>query len=174
MFILSAPDCFALGENDLFIFKGKADFHDIVRPAAFFPESLPLDDLLIRFRSSNIQLAVIFDEYGSTAGVITLEDLIEEVVGEIQDEFDEESIPIEEISEHLLRVRGDVILDELRQLYDLELFHPSAVTIGGLVMAELGRIAEPMDVVYFEGIKIEVEKVDGMAVEDVFITLPEN
>jgi CBS domain containing-hemolysin-like protein len=99
------------------------NYHEIVRPANFVPEKLPLDELLIRFRRGNFQIATIFDEYGGTSGIITLEDLIEEVVGEIQDEFDVERPPIEELSPNLLRVRGDVILDELRQLYRLDWRH---------------------------------------------------
>ncbi|MCJ7623086.1 MAG: hypothetical protein MUO76_06260 [Anaerolineaceae bacterium] len=96
------------------------------------------------------------------------------MVGEIQNEFDEERLPIEELSPHLLRVRGDVILDELHQLYHLDWHHEGAVTIGGLVMAELGRIPRPKDVVQYQEAKIEVAKVSGKAVEDVFIYLPEN
>lgn len=150
------------------------NYYELVRPANFVPEKLPLDELLIRFRSGNFQIATIFDEYGGTSGIVTLEDLIEEVVGEIQDEFDEERPPIEELSPHLLRVRGDVILDELRQLYHLDWHHGGAVTIGGLVMAELGRIPKPKDVVQYQGVKIEVVNVAGLAVEDVFIFLPES
>jgi CBS domain containing-hemolysin-like protein len=150
------------------------NYHKLVRPAFFIPETLPLDELLVRFRGGNSHIAILFDEYGGTSGIITLEDLIEEVVGEIQDEFDEETIPIEELSPHLLRVRGDVILDELRQLYHLDWQYEEAVTIGGLVMTELGRIPKPMDVVRYQGVKIEVAKIDGWAVEEVFIFLPES
>ena len=101
-----------------------------------------------------------------------MEDLVEEVVGEIQDEFDQEIEPIEEIEPGLLRVRGDLILDELNQLYDLEMEHPDADTVGGLLMAQLGRILRPKDRVEFDELAFEVERVDGMAVQTVLVHLP--
>ncbi|MFC1936220.1 hemolysin family protein, partial [Chloroflexota bacterium] len=149
------------------------NLRELARPPIYVPETLPLDDLLIRFRTEHHQIAIVFDEFGGTSGIITLEDLIEEVVGEIQDEFDQETQPIEEVSPSVLRVRGDVILDELQQLYKLDLYYEEANTIGGLVMAELGRIPLPKDCIIFNGIKIEVTSVEKLAVEYVLIYLPE-
>jgi CBS domain containing-hemolysin-like protein len=145
---------------------------DLVRPAIFVPETLLLDDLLIRFRTEHHQIAIVFDEFGGTSGIITLEDLIEEVVGEIQDEFDEETLPIEEISPGLLKIRGDVILHELHQLYNLDIEHNEANTIGGLVMAQLGQIPKPKDIINYQNIQIEVISVEGLAVKQVLLKLP--
>ena len=89
--------------------------------------------------------------------------VIEQVVGEIQDEFDQELPPIEIVTAGLIRVRGDLLVEELNQLYDLGLEHPEANTIGGLVMAELGRVAQPGDVVEVQGIAFEVEAVRGLS-----------
>jgi len=148
------------------------DVRALVRPAIFLPQSMTLEKTLLRFRSEHIQLAIVIDEYSGTAGLITLEDLIEEVVGEIRDEFDQEIEPIEEIEPQLLRVRGDLLLDELEQLYDLDLGLQEADTVGGLVMASLGRIPRPEDTVTFAGLTFEVEAVEGLAVQTLLIRLP--
>jgi CBS domain containing-hemolysin-like protein len=137
----------------------------ITRPVVFVPESLHLDQLLIQFRRENLQIAIALDEYGGTAGLITIEDLVEEVVGEIQDEFDLEEQPILELSPGHLRVRGNVILEELDQLYDLDITHEEINTVGGLVMHLLGQIPKAGDMVLFQGIRFTVESLDGMAVK---------
>ncbi len=151
--------------------KGEFDIKKIVQPVIFVPETLPLSDMLNRFRSENFHIAVVFNEYGGTAGVISLEDIIEEVVGEIQDEFDKEIDPIEEISKTKLRVRGDVILEELEQLYDLSFDNDDVHTIGGFVMAKLGRMPKENDLIRYENILIKVEKLDGLAVNSVLIEI---
>ena len=120
------------------------------------------------------QLAMVIDEYGGTAGLVTLEDLIEEVVGEIRDEFDQEIEPVEELEPQLLRVRGDLLLDELEQLYDLNLGFSEADTVGGLVMASLGRIPRPEDEVIYGGVTFVVEAVDGLAVQTLLLRLPQD
>lgn len=145
---------------------------ELKRPAVFLPESLTLEKTLLRFRAEGLQIAIVIDEFGGTAGLVTLEDLMEEVVGEIQDEFDQEIPPIEELSEGVLRVRGDLILDELNQLYDLNLEYPQVDTVGGLVMAALGRIPEPGDRVEFDGVSFEVESISGLAVQTILVRLP--
>jgi CBS domain containing-hemolysin-like protein len=148
------------------------DLRQLARPVAYVPESLPLDQMLTRFRRDRRQLAIVVDEYGGTAGLVTLEDLIEEVVGEILDEFDLETAPLERLSESLVRVRGDLLVDELNQLCDLDLEHPEADTVGGLVMASLGRLAEQGDCVAVDGVTLEVEAVEGLAVQTVLVRLP--
>ena len=147
------------------------DLSQLVRPVLYVPESLTLDRMLVSFRRDRGQLAVVVDEYGGTAGLVTLEDVIEQVVGEIQDEFDQEQPPIETVTAGLIRVRGDLLVEELNQLYDLGLEHPEANTIGGLVMAQLGRVAQPGDVVEAQGIIFEVEAVRGLAVQTVLVRL---
>ncbi len=148
------------------------DLEKLCRPVVFVPESLPLEQVLIRFQGEQLQIAVVIDEYGGMAGMVTLEDLVEEVVGEILDEFDHELVPVEELEQRRLRVRGDLILDELNQLYDLTLEHPDADTVGGLVMALLGRIPHPEDQVEFGGVGFRVEEVEGLAVQTVIVRLP--
>ncbi len=148
------------------------DLRQLARPAAYVPESLPLDQALTRLRRDRRQLAIVVDEYGGTAGLVTLEDIIEEVVGEILDEFDLEIAPLERLDDGLVRARGDLLVDELNQLCDLSLKHPEADTVGGLVMANLGRLAEQGDRVTVEGVTFEVEGVEGLAVQTVLVRLP--
>jgi CBS domain containing-hemolysin-like protein len=148
------------------------DLRQLARPVAYVPESLPLDQMLTRFRRDRRQLAVVVDEYGGTAGLVTLEDIIEEVVGEILDEFDLEIAPLERLEEGLVRARGDLLVDELNQLCDLELTHPESDTVGGLVMASLGRLVEQGDRVVVDGVTFEVEAVEGLAVQTVLVRLP--
>ena len=127
--------------------------------------------MFIKFQRERLQIAIVVDESGGSAGIVTLEDLVEEVVGEIQDEFDQEPIPIEVLSESRLRVRGDLILDELNQLHDLSILHPDADTVGGLVMTLLGRIPHRGDKVSYHGVIIEVESVDHMAVQTALLSI---
>jgi CBS domain containing-hemolysin-like protein len=155
-----------IDQNDAF------EVRALLRPAVYVPESLPLDDMLQRFRREHVQIAIVLDEFGGTAGLVTLEDLAEELIGEIQDEFDEELPPIEEITPDLLRVRGDLLLDELTQHYDLEFENEEAETVGGLIMAQLGQVAQPGDSVDYEGLRLQVESVDGLAVRTALLQLP--
>jgi CBS domain containing-hemolysin-like protein len=151
--------------------EGPLDLRSIVRPATFVPENLVLDRMLLRLQKENIQLAIVIDEFGGTAGIVSMEDLVEEVVGEIQDEFDREILPIQEVSDKLLRVRGDLLLDELSQHYELDFDETEAHTVGGLVMELLGRIPHPKDVVETKGIRFEVESTERLAVQSVLIHL---
>ncbi|MEO8108145.1 MAG: transporter associated domain-containing protein, partial [Actinomycetes bacterium] len=103
----------------------------------------------------------------------TLEDVVEEVVGEILDEFDQEILPLERLSPILVRVRGDLLIDELNQLLELGIAHPEVDTVGGLVMSELGRVAQPGDSATIGGVTLKVETVEGLAVQTVLVHLPE-
>ncbi len=143
-----------------------------LRPPVFVPETVSLEDMLERFRQEEIAMAVVVDEFGGTAGVVTVEDLLEEVVGEIQDEFDQESPPIEVVDERTLRVQGGLLLDELEQHYGVQLDCPDVDTVGGLIMALLGRIPRPGDQVEWQGVRFVVETVDGRAVGTARVILP--
>ncbi|CAN5696916.1 hemolysin family protein [soil metagenome] len=148
------------------------DLAQLIRPAVFAPESLPLEQMLKRFRQEHIQIAIVVDEFGGTAGLVTLEDLVEELIGEIQDESDQEIAPFEEIAPNRLRVRGDLLLDELNQHFELDLEHEEAETIGGLIMALLGHMAQPGARVRYKDLDLEVESIDGLAINTVIIHLP--
>jgi len=149
------------------------NIREVLRPMIFIPESLTLSKLMYRFREEQSHVAIALDEFGGTAGIITLEDLIEEVVGEILDEFDQEKPPFEHLSESVIRVRGDVILEELEQHFNL-VFEDASETnsIAGYIMSQLGSIPKPNERLRINGATITVEEVDGLAILTVIIQLP--
>ena len=142
------------------------------RPVIVVPETLSLDMMLVRFRAEKGALAVVIDEFGGTAGIVTFEDLLEEVVGEIQDEFDVERAPFEFVGDRRLRVDGSLLLHELNQHFDINYDDEEVDTVGGLIMDHLGRIPEVGDVVELNGVRYEVEQVAGRAVDSVLVELP--
>lgn len=145
----------------------------ILREICEVPEGASLEKTLELFRQRQVQIAIVIDEFGGIAGLVTLEDLAEEIIGEILDEFDAEEIaPITEIGENRLCVRGDLLLDELEQLYDLELESEEADTVAGLILEELGRTGQPGDVVEIQGVRFEVATIERLAIATVIVTLP--
>ena len=142
------------------------------RPVMVVPETLSLDLMLGRFRAEKGALAVVIDEFGGTAGIVTFEDLLEEVVGEIQDEFDVERAPFEFVGDRRLRVDGSLLLHELNQHFDINYDAEEVDTVGGLIMAHLGRIPAVGDVVELNGVRYEVEQVAGRAVDSALVELP--
>jgi len=148
------------------------NIHTLLRPIIFIPESLSLSKLLYKFRAEQSHIAIALDEFGGTSGIITLEDLIEEVVGEILDEFDQEMPPFEKIGDDTIRVRGDIILEELEQHFNLVFDENNeAISIGGYIMSKLGSIPKPNETISTKGFNLTVEKVDGLAIISVLIEL---
>lgn len=148
------------------------NIRELLRPMIFIPESLTLSKLMYRFRQEQTHVAIALDEFGGTAGIITLEDLIEEVVGEILDEFDQEMPPFEKLSDGLIRVRGDVILEELEQHFNLVFEETTdTISIAGYIMSKLGSIPKPNERLRINGATVTVEEVDGLAILTVLIKL---
>ena len=150
---------------------GEADLQTILRPVPFVPETLPVADVWNRLNEAQSYLAIVFDEYGGTGGLITREDLIEEVFGEVQDEFDQERALMEVIGDGRFGVRGDMLIDDLNDVLDLKLPHEVANTIGGLVTEELGRMPTVGDCVEVADVRLCVEAMDNLAVQLVCLTL---
>lgn len=123
------------------------DAHALLRPAIFLADTLPVDEAMAAMQREQTNLAIVLDEYGGTAGLLTMEDLIEEIIGEFQDEFDVEEPPVKRLSASRLQVRGDVLIDDLNEALGLRLPPEEANTIGGLTLRELGRQPHPGDVV---------------------------
>lgn len=107
---------------------------ELVRKPRFVPRSTPVEEILAIMRNERIQMVIVLDEFGGTAGLVTFEDVVEEVVGEIQDEFDAEDLPIEALGENLFKVRGELLLEELAQHIRRPLTHPTVKTVGGLML----------------------------------------
>lgn len=136
----------------------------IRRPVLTVPDTVVLDDLLWSLREHGAEFAVVLDEYGGTAGIVTLEDILEEVVGEVSDEHDVPQEPVQRLDEQRLRVSGLVRPDELRNLEGIRLpdgDHHSYETVAGLVMERLGRVPECGDSVEVDGVELEVVEMDG-------------
>jgi len=139
----------------------------ILRTPVFAPESMTIDDLLHDFQRKKVHIAIVLDEYGGTAGLVSIEDLLEEIVGEIQDEYDVEEEMIVRLSADEIRIDGRVAVDELAELFDtsIELEDEDEYdTIGGLVFHRIGRVPVPGDQVEVDGLRLTVESTDGRRV----------
>ena len=146
----------------------------LIRPIMLVPETMTMDNLIIEFKKTHCQIAVVIDEFGGTSGLISLEDVLEEIIGDVQDEFDEEEeADIKEISEDKYEANAMVRIDEFVEFFDLNeaLFEEDDVeTIAGLVVKLLGRIAEVNDSVTFNGFTFDVLEMDGARVTKLQIT----
>jgi len=140
------------------------------RPAPVVPETALLDTVLATMRRERAQFAVVIDEHGGTSGVVTLEDLFEEVVGEIDDSPERRSGPIRDASGRL-RVPGTMRLDELGQLFDLELTHDDVDSVSGLILTLLGRPPRLGDTIRYERLELTVTGVKGHGVGEAAVTL---
>jgi CBS domain containing-hemolysin-like protein len=147
--------------------RGLADvkLEEIVRPATVVPETKDLASLLQEFRRTSNHFAVVVDEYGGTAGICTLEDLLEEIVGEIEDEFDVPEEQIEQIDEDTYRIDGMFPIDEFNARFGTNLPDDDFHTLAGFVFGQLGRAAQPGDDVSYDGIRFDVLEVDGNRIE---------
>ena len=163
--------------KDLLLYDNKKDFHlrDILREAYFTYEYKNISELLLEMRESSFNIAIVLDEYGETAGLITLEDLLEEIVGEIRDEYDDnEEDFIKEIGPHEYLVEGSTNLEEINDRLDLDLSSDDYDSVGGLIIEHLDRLPEVGDSITTEdGIRLIVEKLDKNRIETVHAYLPE-
>ena len=137
------------------------------------PETITMDNLVREFKKNKSQMAVVVDEFGGTSGIITLEDVLEEIFGDVQDEFDEEAeFDIKEIRPNLYLANGMMRLDELANYFDMPektLDDEDVDTIAGLVVKELGRIAQLDDIVKYKDFTFTVKEVDGARITKLLI-----
>ncbi|NDE77424.1 MAG: HlyC/CorC family transporter, partial [Proteobacteria bacterium] len=140
---------------------------EMMRPAYFVPETKKVDDILREMQFRRIHLATIVDEYGGTAGLITIEDILEEIVGDIRDEFDIEEPPVQRLSEDIAVVDASVALDDLNEILGLELASDDVDTLGGLIYESLGRVPSVGDVISTPSARLVVEEVDGTRINKV-------
>jgi len=135
---------------------------ELAREAMFIPESKKADDTLRLMQVEATHLAIVIDEYGGVAGLVTLEDLIEELVGEISDEHDQALSEIARLGDGAYRISARLPTDELGELFDVDLEDEDVDSVGGLLVKALGRLAEPGDVVVVSGIQLRAEWVEGL------------
>jgi CBS domain containing-hemolysin-like protein len=146
------------------------DLDSLVRPAYMVPETKDLAALLTEFRRTNQHMAIVIDEYGSMEGIVTLEDLLEEIVGEIEDEFDLPDETVERIDDDTVRIDGTFTIDDFNERFKCDLPDEDYHTVGGFVFGLLGRGAEPGDEVSHDGLKFHVDEVEGQRIHRLTVT----
>jgi len=155
--------------------RGLADVHleGLLRPAYVVPETKDLASLLQEFRRTKNHFAVVVDEYGALAGIVTLEDLIEEIVGEIEDEFDVPEEPIVQVDDDTWRLDGRFPIDEFNERFGTDLPEEDFHTVAGFVFGQLGRAPEPGDDIAYDGLRFDVLEVEGNRIEQLAVTFVE-
>ena len=146
------------------------EIKSLLREVMLIPETVTLDNLLMEFKRAKAQIAVVVDEFGDTSGLVTLEDVIEEIFGDVQDEFDEEEEKIRPLSDTEFMINGMLRLDELNAYFDTHIDDEDMETVGGLVVKELGRIAATGDTVQIGPLEIMVTEIDGPRVVTIKVT----
>jgi CBS domain containing-hemolysin-like protein len=165
--VIYAKDILAAQDAD------DAPWQSLIRPAAFVPEGKTLDRQLRDFQRGPGHLAVVVDEFGGTAGLVTLEDILEQIVGEIQDERDiDEVAPIQVVAEDQLRVDGGVALSELEGVLGHSFDREDVSTVGGLMLAEFGRVPRAGESIDLDGYRLVVEQVIRRRVRRVAVFRP--
>jgi len=133
----------------------------IMRPATFVPESKPVDELLREMQAQQIHLAIVIDEYGGTAGLVTIEDILEEIVGEITDEYDKELPPVDWLGGGTARVTARLAVEELEELFAVSIEAEDVETVGGLLAQLLGRVPIAGSVAHVAGLELTAENLAG-------------
>lgn len=134
---------------------------DVARPAIFVPESKPVDDLLREMQASASHIAMVVDEYGGVAGLVTIEDALEEIVGELTDEHDRSGPEVEDLGDGTFRVPARLPLDELGELFDRDIEDDDVDTVGGLLSKALGKVPLPGSTAEAQGVHMTGERVEG-------------
>lgn len=165
--------------KDLFLLEdGKEKtikLSSLARKAYFVPESKKVDDLLREFKKNKMHMAIVVDEYGGTAGLVTLEDILEEIVGEIQDEYDKEVPPIQKLDKNTYRVDAKVSIEDLNETLDTRVEEKGFETVGGFIYDLEGSVPEQGRVLEYQSntclLKLLIEKVEGQRIKTVRITV---
>ena len=157
-------------------FVDSLSLHDVVldnitRPAYFVPENKMVSELLKEMKKRKIHLSIVVDEYGGTAGLITLEDILEEIVGEIEDEYDLENSTIKKIDDRHYSVKGSLPIHELNEELDLDLPEDEFETVGGVIYDIVGSLPKQGTTVDYQYLKFTAEKVEGQRITRVLVVL---
>lgn len=156
--------------NALHLGKTDATLQSLARPAPFVPESKRVGELLTEMQLKRFHMALVTDEYGSVSGLVTMEDLLEELVGDISDEYDREEPRIENLGDGRYRVNGRVSIDDVNEALDVELPQDEWDTVGGLMLGLLGEIPSEGREVRFDRMRLKAERVVGRRIKSVLIT----
>ncbi|SFR33998.1 Hemolysin, contains CBS domains [Halogeometricum limi] len=159
--------------REQFYGEGDSKLADIVQPTLHVPESKNVDELLTEIQDSRLQMVIVIDEFGTTEGLITLEDMVEEIVGDILEDDEEESFEV--VNEHETLVRGEVNIDEVNEMLGLDLPEGEEFeTLAGFIFNRAGRLVEEGEEIEFEGITIRIEQVDNTRIMKARITVDES
>ena len=149
-----------------------ADFlRGIARPVPIVPETMHIDTLLAELQTRHVHMAMVVDEYGGIAGMVTFENVIEEIVGQVQDEFDQEAPPVQKVGENDYLVEGKAGIADLNDALSVALPTEDADTVSGLLLAELGRIPKQGDEVVIEGVRFTVHEMRRQRIHQVRVSL---
>ncbi|MBM3310516.1 MAG: HlyC/CorC family transporter [Candidatus Aminicenantes bacterium] len=159
--VVLAKDLLAYSEYEF----DAAPIEPLVRPVLFVPESMKVSDLLDEFQKVKQKLAIVVDEHGGVTGLVTMEDVVEEIVGEIHDEYDTEEAQIVQHTPTEYTVSGEVKVEEVEDLFDEELAEDDFITVGGFVVHHLGRFPYKGERVVLKGLEVEVLDTDGKRVK---------
>lgn len=150
--------------------KGKLDMFKLSRKPYFIPESKKIDELLKEMKKEKIHIAVVVDEYGGTSGLVTMEDVLEEIVGEIQDEYDMEEEKIKKIDEQNFRVSANISIEDLNEALGTDIPEKEFETVGGYIYDLVGSVPKEGKTLESSGLKFLVEKVVGQRIKTVKVT----
>ncbi|MCK4235683.1 MAG: HlyC/CorC family transporter, partial [Candidatus Krumholzibacteria bacterium] len=153
--------------------RSGSDLGSLVRETYYVPEGKKIDDLLREFQREKKHMAIVIDEYGGTSGIVTLEDILEEIVGEIRDEYDHEAPLVREMGHNEFNVAGRVNLDDLNDSLKVSIPTDGVDTLGGFLYNLIGRIPKEGEEVQYEGIKFKISRLDGQRIAEVLLHLPE-
>lgn len=140
---------------------GKSKAHGALRKVVFVPESMPVDDLLKAMQANATHIAIVVDEYGGVAGLVTMEDVIEELVGEIADEYDDAADEVAQLDDGGYRVAARYSLFDLGELFEIELEDEDVDSVGGLLAKQLGRLPVRGDEVSYSGLTFRADRIEG-------------
>lgn len=155
---------------DLLVPNGARTAADVMKPATFVPEMTPASDVLRRLQVEGVNLAVVIDEYGGAIGIIAIEDILEEVVGEIEDEYDEEEDPVREARPGTWTVDGRAEIERLNERFSWQLPEGDYETLGGLVLAHLAHVPEVGETVTLESVTLRVTAASPRSVDEIAVT----
>ena len=144
---------------------------EVTRPMHFVPESKPVDDLLREMQRDQTHFAIVVDEYGGTAGLVTIEDIIEEIVGEIADEHDREAPGVEHLEDGTLRVPASMDIDDLAELFDVTIDEEDVDTVGGLLTKAIGRVPRAGDVLQVGPARLEILAADARRIRTLAVSV---